>query len=148
MVKAYETNIGPITVKKQDTGFYDATEETCEKAVAADLMYAYPSAATFSPELEVRMEILPEWIQDFTMSYMTAWYDPDRQLGDALYAPLTYQQMVHSVAQLGALYENRPVPQLETSQQTMTGFMIGITRRTTRGHTARSTACQRPLPWC
>lgn len=117
MVKAYETNIGPITVKKQDTGFYDATEETCEKAVAADLMYAYPSAATFSPELEVRMEILPEWIQDFTMSYMTAWYDPDRQLGDALYAPLTYQQMVHSVAQLGALYENRPVPQLETSQQ-------------------------------
>ena len=63
------------------------------------------------------MEILPEWIQDFTMSYMTAWYDPDRQLGDALYAPLTYQQMVHSVAQLGALYENRPVPQLETSQQ-------------------------------
>ena len=63
------------------------------------------------------MEILPEWIQDFTMSYMAAWYDPDRQMGDALYAPLTYQQMVHSVAQLSALYENRPVPQLETSEQ-------------------------------
>ncbi len=117
MVKAYETNLGPITIGERDTGFYDTVEESCEKAVTADLMYAYPSAATFSPALEVRMEALPGWIQDFTFSYMIAWYDPNQEAGDAMYAPLTYQQMVHNAVHLGALYEDRPVPQLESSQQ-------------------------------
>ena len=35
MVKAYETNIGPITVKKQDTGFYERYGGKRAKVVAA-----------------------------------------------------------------------------------------------------------------
>ena len=117
MVQSYESSFGPIDVDERSINFYDTTADFCKKATSADLMFPYPSPATFSPGLEVRMEVLPDWIENFIVAYMAKWYNPDGLVMDALYAPLTYEQMVHSIAGLGRLYEEKEAPALETKEK-------------------------------
>lgn len=117
LVALYESANGPIAVSDAAAAFYDTSETDCKKAATVGFMVGYPSPATFSPDLAVRMEEVPSLIHAFLSEYMAGWYAADETETAALYLPLTYGQAVQMAATLSRAYENRPATALETQQR-------------------------------
>lgn len=116
-VALYESTNGPITISETAAAFYDTSDADCKKAATVGFMIGYPSPATFSPDLAVRMEEVPSLAHAFLSRYMSDWYAADETAAYRLYFPLTYGQAVQMAAALSQAYENRPAVALDPQQR-------------------------------
>lgn len=108
LVEYYEARKGVIEVRPdatQDVTDLTPSQEYACKAISAGLMYAYPSARTFTGDLTVRMGDLPSLI--YLLYDRTLVFTDERETSGAAYQPMTWQAVLHAVRQMGEFYAQK-----------------------------------------
>ncbi|MDD4796647.1 MAG: papain-like cysteine protease family protein [Eubacteriales bacterium] len=115
-VTLYEQSQGEIVLRNEAFNRPGDTDDVyCRKAMEALLMYTYPSYDTFTPDLPVRINMLPGWVLnyldgldlDYQAELHQASPDKAQQYWDILYGPVPYQRVLRMARRLIEEYEDR-----------------------------------------